>query len=58
MRKLDLDTCKKPGRLKKTWNELILNDNRKLNIVCTDPLDRSERRGRLRERTFKKPNPW
>ena len=28
VRKLDLDTCKKPGRLKKTWNELILNDKR------------------------------
>ena len=42
MRKLDLDTCKKPGRPKKTWNELILNDKRKLDMVCADPLDRSE----------------
>ena len=53
-----LDTCKKPGRPKKTWNELILNDKRKLNMVCADPLDRSEWKGRLQDRTFKKPNPW
>ena len=58
MRKLDLDTCKKPGRPKKTWNELILNDKKKLDMVCADPLDRSERKGRLPDRTFKKPNPW
>ena len=41
VRKLDLDTCK-PGRPKKTCNELILNDKRKLDMVCADPLDRSE----------------
>ena len=58
MQKLDLDTCKKPGRPKKTWNELILNDKRKLDMVCADPLDRSEWKGRLRDRTFKKLNPW
>ena len=58
VRKLDLDTCKKFGRPKKTWNELILNDKRKLDMVCADPLDRSEWKGRLRDRTFKKPNPW
>ena len=32
VRKLDLDTCKKPGRPKKLWNELIFKDKRKLNI--------------------------
>ena len=58
VRKLDLDTCKKPGRSKKTWNKLILNDKRKLDMVCADPLDRSEWEGRLRDRTFKKPNSW
>ena len=42
VRKFDLDTCKKPGRPKKTWNELILNDKRKLDMVCADPLDRSK----------------
>ena len=53
MRKLDLDIFKKPGRPKKTWNEL--NDKRKLDMVCADPLDRSEWKGRLRDRTFKSP---
>ena len=45
VRKLDLGTCKKPGRPKKTWNEFILNDKRKLDMVCADLLDRSERKG-------------
>ena len=45
VRMLDLDTCKKPGRAKKTWNELILNDKRKLDMVFADPLDRSEWKG-------------
>ena len=55
VRKLDLDTCKKPGRPKKTWNELILNDKRKLDMVCADPLDRSKWKSRLRDRTFNNP---
>ena len=29
VRKLDLDTCKKPGRHKKAWNELMLNDKKR-----------------------------
>ena len=58
MRMLDLDICKKPGRPKKTWNELILKKKRKLDMDCADPLDRSEWKRRLRDRNFKKPNPW
>ena len=58
LRKLDLDTCKKPGRPKKTWNELISNDKRKVDMVCADPLNRFEWKSRLQDRTFKKPNPW
>ena len=57
VRKLDLDTCKKPGRPKKTWKELILNDKRKLDMVCADPLNRSEWKGRLRDRSFNKAQP-
>ena len=55
VRKLDLNTCKKPGRTKKTWNELILNDKRKLDMVCADPLDRSEWKGRLEIELSKSP---
>ena len=58
VQKLDLDICKKPCRPKMTWNEFILNDKRKLDMVCADPLDHSEWKGRLRDRTFKKPNSW
>ena len=39
VRKLELDTCKK------TLNELILSDKRKLDMVCADPLYRSEWKG-------------
>ena len=31
----------------KTWNELILNHKRKLDMVCADPLDCSEWKGRF-----------
>ena len=55
VRKLDQATCKKPGRPKETCNELILHDKRKLDMVCTDPLDRSKWKSRLRDRTFKSP---
>ena len=47
VRKLDLDICKKSGMPKKAWNELILNDKKKLDMVCADPLNRSEWKGRL-----------
>ena len=55
VRKLDLDTCKNPGRPKKILNELILNDKRKLDMDCADPLDRSEWKGRLQDSTLKSP---
>ena len=57
MQKLELDSCKKPAKPKKTWNQLILNDKKKLGMICANPIKRSEWKGRLRDRCFKKPNP-
>ena len=44
-----------PGRPKKPWNELILNDKRKLDMVCVNPLDRSKWKSQLRDRIFESP---
>ena len=41
----------------KSWDEVIKNDRRKLDMDSADPQNRSEWRGRLRGRLVKKPNP-
>ena len=40
-----------------TWDEVIKNDRKKLDMDSADPQNRSEWRGRLRGRLVKKPNP-
>ena len=45
------------GRPRKSWDEVIKNDRKKLDIDSADPQNRSEWRGRLRGRLVKKPNP-
>ena len=44
-------------RPRKSWDELIKNDRKKLDMDSADPQNRSEWRGRLRGRLVKKPNP-
>ena len=41
----------------KSWDEVIKNDRKKLDMDSADPQNRSEWRGRLRGRLVKKPNP-
>ena len=41
---------KKPGRPKKTWDEVLVDDKKMLGMVSTDPQNRSEWKGRLRGR--------
>ena len=41
----------------KSWDEVLENDRKKLGLDSADPQNRSEWRGRLRERLVKKPNP-
>ena len=48
---------KRSGRPRKSWDEVIKNDRKKLDMDSADPQNRSEWRGRLRERLVKKPNP-
>ena len=58
VRKLNVVSQKRPGRLKKTWDDLVLMDDRKkLGMDFADPMNRSEWRGRLRGRLVKQAQP-
>ena len=57
VRKLNVVAQKRPGRPRKSWDEVLENDRKKLDMDSADPQNRSEWRGRLRERLVKKPNP-
>ena len=50
VRKLNVVAQKRPGRPKKTWDEVLVDDRKKLGMDFADPLNRSEWRGRLRGR--------
>ena len=57
--KLNVVAQKRSGRPKKSWDEdeVLENDRKNLGIDSADPQNRSEWRGRLRERLVKMPNP-
>ena len=57
VRKLNVVAQKRSGRPKKSWDEVIKNDRKKLDMDSADPQNRSEWRGHLRGRLVKKPNP-
>ena len=57
VRKLNVVAQKRSGRPRKSWDEVIKNDRKKLDMESADPQNRSEWRGRLRGRLVKKPNP-
>ena len=57
VRKLNVVAQKRSGRPRKSWDEVIKNDRKKLDMDSADPQNRSEWRGRLRGRLVKKPNP-
>ena len=57
VRKLNVVAQKRSGRPRKSWDEVLENDRKKLRMDSADPQNRSEWRGRLRERLVKKPNP-
>ena len=56
--KLNVVAQKRSGRPRKSWDEVIKNDRKKLDMDSADPQNRSEWRGHLRGRLVKKPNPW
>ena len=57
VRKLNVVAQKRPGRPKKTWDEVLMDDRKKLGMDSADPQNRSEWRGRLRERLVKQAQP-
>ena len=57
VRKLNVVAQKRSGKPRKSWDEVIENDRKKLDMDPADPQNRSEWRGHLRERLVKKPNP-
>ena len=57
VRKLNVVAQKRSGRPRKSWDEVLENDRKKLGMDSADPQNRSEWRGRLRERLVKKHNP-
>ena len=57
VRKLNVVAQKRSGRSRKSWDEVLENDRKKLGMDSADLQNRSDWRGRLRERLVKKPNP-
>ena len=55
--KLNVVTQKKSGRPRKSWDEVLENNRKKLGMDPADPKNCSELRGHLLERVVKKPNP-
>ena len=53
VRKLNVVAQKRSGRPRKSWDEVIENDRKKLDMDSANPQNRSEWRGRLRERCQK-----
>ena len=57
VRKLNVVAQKRPGRPKKTWDEVLVDDRKKLGMDFADPMNHSEWRGRLRGRLVKQAQP-
>ena len=57
VRKLNVVAQKRPGRPKKTWDAVLVDDRKKLGMDFTYPQNYSEWRGCLRERLFKQAQP-
>ena len=57
VRKLNVVAQKRPGRPKKTWDEVLVDDRKKLGMDSANPQNRSEWRGRLRRRLVKQAQP-
>ena len=55
--KLNVVAQKRPGRPKKTWDEVLMDDRKKLGMDSADLQNRSAWRGRLREGLVKQAQP-
>ena len=57
VRNLEVQSQKKrPGRPKLTWNDVVVRDKQLLGMMTCDPQDRSNWRGRLRQRRLATPS--
>ena len=57
VRKLNVVAQMRPGRPKKTWDEVLVDDRKKLGMDSADPQNRSGWRRRFRGNLSNKPNP-
>ena len=57
VRKLNIVAQKRSGKPRKSWDEVLLEDRKKLGMDTADPQNRSEWRGRLRRRLVKQVQP-
>ena len=57
VRKLNIVAQKRSGKPRKSWDEVLLDDRKKLGMDTADPQNRSEWRGRLRRRFVKQVQP-
>ena len=57
VRKLIIVAQKRSGKPRKSWDEVLLDDRKKLGMDTADPQNRSEWRGRLRRRLVKQVQP-
>ena len=55
--KLNIVAQKRSGKPRKSWDEVLVDDRKKLGIDTADPQNRSEWRGRLRRRLVKQVQP-
>ena len=55
--KLNVVAQKRPGRPKKIWDEVLVDDRKRLGMDSANPQNRSERRGCLRRRLVKQAQP-
>ena len=49
--KLNVAAKKRPGRSNKMWDEVLVDDKKKLRMESADPQNRSEWRGHLKKKT-------
>ena len=54
---LNVVAHKRPGRPKKTWDEVLVDDRKKLGMESADPQNHSEWRGCLRGRLVRQAQP-
>ena len=55
---LNIVAQKRPGRPKKSWDEVLLDDRKKFGMDSAEPQNCSEWRERLRGRLVKQAKPW